>query len=304
MKRTRRLPLALDAAVPGLPEPRHRKPSESSASRCRCTLWRSVQDGHAEGGIGTERTAAQGGLGELVRLAEVLAGVRVVDAVVEARRAEGVPGIDAERAAEGRARLQHFRLAAQVAHRGELLGCRPVAEGHPQDADRGEARPVRGVVRVASEIARHAELRRRRAEGRLVPDFPDEGIRGVVDQTPPERISDLLRIERRHQRTVLLRVQHDGALPSGAQVRHRDVKTVLRRRGEPVDVTVSPECMTSGWLAVPFVSMALNAAVSWKTPGVPVWVSLKTGEQALYEPGTFFTTNPPCGVQFVTTEFG
>src|SRR2546425_9559619 len=85
------------------------KPSESSAWRRRCTPWRSVQDGHAEGGIGTERTAAQGGLRELVRLAEVLAGVRVVDAVMEARRSERVPGIDAERAAEGRARLQHFR---------------------------------------------------------------------------------------------------------------------------------------------------------------------------------------------------
>ncbi len=69
-------------------------------------------------------------------------------------------------------------------------------------------------------------------------------------------------------------------------------------------LTVSPECIASGWFALPLVSMALKAAVSWNTPGVPVWVSLKTGEQALYEPGTFFTTNPPCGVQFVTTALG
>src|SRR5262245_33774443 len=46
-------------------------------------------------------------------------------------------------------------------------------------------------------------------------------------------------------------------------------------------VTVSPECITSGSLGVPLVSIALNAAVSWNTPGVPVWVSLKTGEHAL-----------------------
>ncbi len=50
-------------------------------------------------------------------------------------------------------------------------------------------------------------------------------------------------------------------------------------------VTVSPERITSGWFGLPLVSMALKAAVSWNTPGVPVWVSLKTGEHALYEPG-------------------
>jgi hypothetical protein len=52
------------------------------------------------------------------------------------------------------------------------------------------------------------------------------------------------------------------------------------------------------------VSIALNAAGSWKFPGVPDVTTLHTGEHTVYASGTYFGRNEPFGLQFVTTELG
>src|SRR5215471_20314495 len=70
-------------------------------------------------------------------------------------------------------------------------------------------------------------------------------------------------------------------------------------------VIMSPAFITRGFLGeLESVSIALNAAVSWNFPGVPCAVSFHTGEQTVYVFGEYFTTNPPCGVQLVTSESG
>jgi hypothetical protein len=69
-------------------------------------------------------------------------------------------------------------------------------------------------------------------------------------------------------------------------------------------VIVSPACITSGFFELPFGSIALKAAGSWKTPFCPVLTIVQTGEQALYAPCTCFSTKPPFGVQLVTTPLG
>jgi len=45
---------------------------------------------------------------------------------------------------------------------------------------------------------------------------------------------------------------------------------------------VSPTCMTSGWCLEPVVSIALDAAGSWKTGLCPVAWMLQTREQTVY----------------------
>lgn len=96
--------------------------------------WALFQDGVAVGGIRAEGAAAQRSLLVLVRLAEVLEGIREIDAEVEARFAQRIPGIDAIWTAIGRAVCENFRLAAQIANRGPFLWVRAVSRGNRTDA--------------------------------------------------------------------------------------------------------------------------------------------------------------------------
>ena len=70
-------------------------------------------------------------------------------------------------------------------------------------------------------------------------------------------------------------------------------------------VTVSPACMTSGFLGAALsVSMALKAATSMKWPGFFPGTTLNTGEQAVKTLGALLTAKPPPLVQRVTIESG
>ena len=106
------------------------------------------------------------------------------------------------------------------------------------------------------------------------------------DDTPLERVADLLHVVRRHQRPVGVRsrtiVPEPPVVRSVTVMCQPSCAAVMK-----VDVIVSPACMTSGRCFEPFVSIALKAAGSWKTGFWPVGVELQTGEQTVYVSGAW-----------------
>src|SRR5579864_6897280 len=160
---------------------------------------RLFQDRIAVRRIGAKGPAAQKYLLVLIRLAEIVDGVREIDAEVKSGFSKRIPGIEAMRAAINGAGCQDFGFSAQVANGGKLLCLRAVAEGNGENLDRRSASPCWRIVGFTAGLPWYTKGSFAGENG-FVANLPYKRIRGVEHRAPTQGVAGGLRIEGGHER--------------------------------------------------------------------------------------------------------